>query len=97
MYYANYTTEVLSAIRQDGVDVRGYFAWSLLDNFEWEMGYPIRFGTAYVDYNPGLDSDAPLPNTHVPTAGFQLRRRKDSSCFLEQAGRGHFRSCPLQS
>ncbi|CAE7868570.1 BGLU4 [Symbiodinium microadriaticum] len=87
MYYANYTTEVLSAIRQDGVDVRGYFAWSLLDNFEWEMGYPIRFGTAYVDYNPGLDSDAPLPNTHVPTAGFQLRRRKDSSCYLEQVWR----------
>lgn len=36
---------------QDGVDVRGYFVWSLLDNFEWGQGYSKRFGIIFVDYD----------------------------------------------
>ena len=35
---------------QDGVKLRGYFCWSLLDNFEWSFGYSKRFGIVYVDY-----------------------------------------------
>jgi beta-glucosidase len=34
----------------DGIDIRGYFVWSLLDNFEWSFGYERRFGVVWVDY-----------------------------------------------
>ncbi|RRT46345.1 hypothetical protein B296_00051610 [Ensete ventricosum] len=48
-YYRSYITELKKAI-DDGADVIGYFAWSLLDNFEWKSGYTSRFGIVYVDY-----------------------------------------------
>jgi len=49
----SYLQRHLAALRQAmgaGVPVKGYFAWSLLDNFEWAEGYLRRFGLAYVDY-----------------------------------------------
>jgi beta-glucosidase len=48
-YYQSHLEAVHHAI-QDGVRVDGYFAWSLLDNFEWAYGYAKRFGLYYVDY-----------------------------------------------
>jgi beta-glucosidase len=40
----------LRAALEAGVDVRGYFAWSLLDNYEWAEGYAPRFGLVHTDY-----------------------------------------------
>ncbi|BAS89675.1 Os04g0474800, partial [Oryza sativa Japonica Group] len=51
-YYHKHLLSLLSAIR-DGANVKGYFAWSLLDNFEWSNGYTVRFGINFVDYNDG--------------------------------------------
>jgi beta-glucosidase len=49
-YLRDHLAAVADAIAA-GVDVRGYFAWSLLDNFEWAYGYSKRFGLIHVDYD----------------------------------------------
>jgi beta-glucosidase len=48
-YLAGHLDAVARAV-EDGVPVRGYFVWSLLDNFEWAYGYSQRFGIVYIDY-----------------------------------------------
>jgi beta-glucosidase len=57
-YLRAYIASVHRAL-SDGADVRGFFAWSLFDNFEWQHGYKKRFGIVYVDY----DSLARIPKS----------------------------------
>lgn len=49
MYLRNYMTQLHRAV-SEGVPVKGYFLWSLLDNYEWADGYEKRFGITYVDF-----------------------------------------------
>ena len=61
MFLRNYLTQ-LQRVVAEGVPVRGYFLWSLLDNYEWADGYSKRFGIVYVDFKtqkrtPKLSAD----------------------------------------
>nr|XP_061799755.1 lactase/phlorizin hydrolase-like [Nerophis lumbriciformis] len=55
-YYEKYINQVLKAYVLDEVDIRGYTAWSLMDNLEWATGFSERFGLFYVNH-----SDPKLP------------------------------------
>ena len=49
-FFKSYLAQVLKA-KEEGAPVRGYFVWSLTDNFEWSEGYEPRFGLIHVDFN----------------------------------------------
>ncbi|XP_046967937.1 myrosinase 1-like [Vanessa cardui] len=50
-YYCHYLNSLLHSIHDDHSNVQGYFAWSLMDNWEWDDGYASRFGLYLVDFN----------------------------------------------
>jgi beta-glucosidase len=52
-YFRTYIRAMAESVEKDGVDVRAYMAWSLMDNFEWAEGYETRFGVTFVDYLGG--------------------------------------------
>ncbi len=53
-FIRDYLSACHAAIAEDGVDMRGYFVWSLMDNFEWAYGYSKRFGMHHVDFATGV-------------------------------------------
>ncbi|KAG8362847.1 hypothetical protein BUALT_BualtUnG0031600 [Buddleja alternifolia] len=53
-YHQDHLAKIRKAMKEDGVDVKGYFAWSYSDNFEWAQGYMSRFGIMYIDYKNDL-------------------------------------------
>ncbi len=73
-FMREYISAVGEAIRK-GADVRGYFLWSFLDNFEWAFGYGKRFGMVYVDY----DTQERAPK---PAAEFYSRVAKTNGLAL---------------
>ena len=72
-YYKHYINQVLKAIIVDGITVKGYYAWSLMDNFEWAMGYTEKFGLHRVDM-----SDPERRRTPKESARFYSRLVKEN-------------------
>jgi beta-glucosidase len=78
-YFGDHLRAVHAAIGQ-GVDLRGYFAWSLLDNYEWSLGYSKRFGIVHVDYET-------QQRTPKASARFYSRViRSNGAALFEDAG-----------
>ena len=55
------------------VDVRGYYHWSITDNFEWQSGYSIRFGLIAIDYANNLKR---IPRASAAVYATEVARRK---------------------
>ncbi|XP_028798374.1 beta-glucosidase 13-like, partial [Neltuma alba] len=62
-YIQSHLAQVQKAIK-DGVNVKGYFEWALLDNFEWADGYSVRFGMVYVDFDDKSLKRTPKKSAH---------------------------------
>jgi beta-glucosidase/6-phospho-beta-glucosidase/beta-galactosidase len=58
-FYKKYLRALLEAIHEDGVKVKGYAVWSLLDNYEWIVGYSEKFGLHHVDFADPLRKRTP--------------------------------------
>ncbi|XP_064620975.1 lactase/phlorizin hydrolase-like [Lineus longissimus] len=79
-YYRSYINEMLKAIRLDGCNVKGYTAWSLMDNFEWASGYAEKFGLHFVNF-----TDPARPRTPKASARWFTQMIKDNG-FYNSAG-----------
>ncbi|XP_057973089.1 putative beta-glucosidase 41 [Malania oleifera] len=76
-YHKDYLSNLSAAIREDGCDVQGYFVWSLLDNWEWNSGYTVRFGLYFVDYKNNLTR---IPKSSVQWFKSILRSKGHLQC-----------------
>jgi beta-glucosidase len=73
-FLKDHLAAVAAAVRE-GIDVRGYFHWSLLDNFEWAEGFEPRFGLYRVDYATFERTPAPGADVFAELAA-ELRRHR---------------------
>lgn len=63
-YFKSYVNELMQAINTHSIPVKGYTAWSLMDNFEWSKGYTERFGLHWVNF------DSPHKERIIKASGY---------------------------
>ncbi|XP_038891450.1 probable inactive beta-glucosidase 14 isoform X2 [Benincasa hispida] len=80
-YHKNYLASLAKALRNGG-DVRGYFVWSLMDNFEWANGYTTRYGLLYVDRHTLKRRPKLSAQWFASFLGGNLQQLDKSSSFL---------------
>ena len=78
---------------RDGVNLRGYYVWSLLDNFEWAYGYQKRFGIVYVDFATAAGPRRRAPPSTPGWRGRTRYRRCPPSGRPEDRGHRRFTGC----
>lgn len=76
-YYYLHLNETLKLINE-GFNIRGYFAWSLLDNFEWSDGYTQKYGLFSVDYTDPERTRTPKLSSEIITEIFKTKIVSDT-------------------
>ncbi|KAJ4828695.1 hypothetical protein Tsubulata_022848 [Turnera subulata] len=82
-YYDNHLGNISMAMREYGVNIKGFFAWTFMDNFEWSSGFTKRFGMTYIDYNRNLtripkDSSKWFSNKLLPKRETQTQTQTEN-------------------
>jgi beta-glucosidase len=70
-FFEGYIGAIGRAVKEDGVDIRSYFAWTFTDNWEWAAGYTDRFGVTFVDFESKEKNRYPKKSATVIKELFQ--------------------------
>lgn len=64
-YFEGYVGAIAKAVKDDGVDVRSYFAWTFTDNWEWAAGFTDRFGVTWIDFESEAKKRYPKKSAYI--------------------------------
>lgn len=76
-FFNGYLEAIGRAVKEDGVDIRSYFAWTFTDNWEWAAGYTDRFGVTFIDFESEEKKRYPKKSTYVIKDVFQQMVKKE--------------------
>ena len=86
-YYFGYLDSMCDVIATKGVKITAYYAWSLMDNFEWREGYSSQFGIVYVDYKDNLKRTPKISALWFQKHFFSLKKTAPFASLLATLSR----------